>query len=45
MNEFLKRLLDNPFLRRSRIERDERGRVSRVAATLAEGGDGASGDD
>ena len=45
MNEFLKRLLDNPFLRRSRIERDERGRVSRVAATLAAGGDGASGDD
>ena len=45
MNEFLKRLLDSPFLRRSRVVRDERGRVSKVTATLAAGAGGASGDE
>ena len=34
MDGFLKRLLASPFLRRSRAERDERGRVLRVIATL-----------
>lgn len=34
MDGWLARLLASPFLRRSQVERDERGRVSRVSATL-----------